>query len=132
MSESRSGESRSDLPKTNESSIPSIKLTNVGKYNNMIDIDTLIEKLESEIPLEKTNNLKINQALEERRKKIEQLKKIREDIKRNEEEERILSQTKKSNDELDEFINNVKKLIAKPTTSIKSSTSESRSGESRW
>ena len=44
------------------------------RYNNLDDIDSLIEKLEREMPTITSNNPRINQALEQRRQKIEELK----------------------------------------------------------
>ena len=131
-SESRNGESRFESPNNKKNITTTIELTNVGKYNNLVDIDTLIEELESELPLKPTNSTKINQALEQRKKKIEQLKQLRNEIKTKEEEEKIFSEIQKSNAELDDIINNVKKLINKPNKNIQTSTYESRNGESRW
>ena len=48
---------------------------NNTRYNNLDDIDSLIEKLEREMPTIQSNNPRINQALEQRRQKIEELKK---------------------------------------------------------
>ncbi len=114
-----------------------------SRNNNLDDIDSLIEKLEREMPTITSNNPRINQALEQRRQKIEELKRLRDEARRESEEEKQLRMLEPSNDELDNVIGNVKKLVRKPSKPKKDSTrpsyssysssSESHdSGESRW
>lgn len=114
-----------------------------SRNNNLDDIDSLIEKLEREMPTITSNNPRINQALEQRRQKIEELKRLRDGARRESEEEKQLRMLEPSNDELDNVIGNVKKLVRKPSKPKKDSTrpsyssysssSESHdSGESRW
>ena len=112
---------------------------NNDRYNNLDDIDSLIEKLEREMPTIASNNPRINQALEQRRQKIEELKRLRDEARRESEEEKQLRMLEQSND----VIGNVKKIVKKPSKPKKDSTrpsyssysssSESHdSGESRW
>lgn len=148
MSESRNNsESRgygyvsvsSESRNTGESKREVIKI----RYNNLDDIDSLIEKLEREMPTIQSNNPRINQALEQRRQKIEELKRLRDEARRESEEEKQLRMLEQSNDELDVVIGNVKKLVRKPAnpkkestrssyTSYSSSSESHDSGESRW
>ena len=134
-----SSESRND----SDSRYDSRGQANNTRYNNLDDIDSLIEKLEREMPTITSNNPRINQALEKRRQKIEELKRLRDEAKRESEEEKQLRMLEQSNDELDVVIGNVKKLVRKPANTKKeftrssytsySSSSESHdSGESRW
>ena len=139
--ESRFGYSNNNF--SNEGRNDSRGQVNNTRYNNLDDIDSLIEKLEREMPTITSNNPRINQALEQRRKKIEELKRLRDEAKRELEEEKQLRMIEQSNDELDEVIDNVKQLVRKPTEPQNNSThtsyfswgypSESHdSGESRW
>lgn len=95
MSESRNNsESRgygyvsvsSESRNTGESKREVIKI----RYNNLDDIDSIIEKLEREMPASTSNNPRINEALEKRRQKIEELKKLAEEAKVKLEEEKQL------------------------------------------
>lgn len=159
MSESRNnsesrdtGESRCSYPNNNfsnesrndsDSRCDSRGQANSTRYNNLDDIDSLIERLEGEMPTITSNNSRINLALEQRRKKIEELKRLRDEVRRESEEEKQLRILEQSNAELDNVIGNVKKLVRKPSKLKKESTrssyisysnsSESHdSGESRW
>ena len=127
----------------NENIYDSRGQVNNTRYNNLDDIDSLIEKLEREMPTITSNNPKINQALEERRQKIEELKRLIDEAKRELEEEKQLRMLEESNAELDDAISKVKKLIKKPANPIDISTrprsygfdysSESHNSyESRW
>ena len=152
-SESRdTGESRYSISTNNfssesrnnsESRCDSRGQVNNTRYNNLDDIDSLIEKLEREMPTITSNNPRINQALEQRRQKIEELKRLRDEARRESEEEKQLRMLEQSNDELDVVIGNVKKLVRKPAnpkkestrssyTSYSSSSESHDSGESRW
>ena len=134
-----SSESRNN----SESRCDSRGQVNNTRYNNLDDIDSLIEKLEREMPTITSNNPRINQALEQRRQKIEELKRLRDEARRESEEEKQLRMLEQSNDELDDIIGSVKKLVRKPSKPKNNSTyssyssydysSESHdSGESRW
>ena len=136
---SRASESRNN----SESRCDSRGQVNNTRYNNLDDIDSLIEKLEREMPTITSNNPRINQALEQRRQKIEELKRLRDEARRESEEEKQLRMLEQSNDELDVVIGNVKKLVRKPAnpkkestrssyTSYSSSSESHDSGESRW
>lgn len=152
-SESRdTGESRYSISTNNfssesrnnsESRCDSRGQVNNTRYNNLDDIDSLIEKLEREMPTITSNNPRINQALEQRRQKIEELKRLRDEARRESEEEKQLRMLEQSNDELDDIIGSAKKLVRKPSKPKNNSTyssyfsydysSESHdSGESRW
>ena len=109
----------------------------------MEDIDSLIEKLEREMPNIKSNNPRINKVLDERKDKIEELKRLRNTIKKANEEEKLIKELEESNNELDDVINNVKKLIKEPIKEndnyeepiryVRDSEGESHfSSESRW
>ena len=97
-SESRdTGESRYSISTNNfssesrnnsESRCDSRGQVNNTRYNNLDDIDSLIEKLEREMPTITSNNPRINQALEQRRQKIEELKRLRDEARRESEESR--------------------------------------------
>lgn len=115
---------------------------NNNRYNNLEDIDALIEKLEREMPTITSNNLKINQALVHRKQKIAQLKILRDEAKRILEEEKQLRMLEQANAEIEEAIDNLKKIVKKPSKPKNKPSypsyscgyaSESRdSGESRW
>lgn len=81
---SRASESRNN----SESRCDSRGQVNNTRYNNLDDIDSLIEKLEREMPTITSNNPRINQALEQRRQKIEELKRLRDEARRESEEEK--------------------------------------------
>lgn len=101
---SRASESRNN----SESRCDSRGQVNNTRYNNLDDIDSLIEKLEREMPTITSNNPRINQALEQRRQKIEELKRLRDEARRESEEEKQLRMLEQSNDELDDIIGSVK------------------------
>ena len=65
------------------------------------------------MPTIQSNNPRINQALEQRRQKIEKLKRLRDESRRESEEEKQLRMLEQSNDELDDIIGSVKKLVRK-------------------
>ena len=104
------------------------------QYNNLEDIDRLIESLESSLPETDSNNPRVNKALDTRRKQIEELKQLREQSIRKMEEDRLIRQLESQNDEIQNAINGMKRLLKrKPTTRRNSNSGESRdSGESRW
>lgn len=106
-----------------------------SKYNNLADIDALIERMEKETPQNPINSVKVNQALNQRRQKISELKTLRAQIEKEAEEEKILKTLEASNSELDEAIANVKKLVKTPVVVADDHCSygESHSGgESHW
>ena len=136
---SNSSESRND----GESHRDFREQSNNSRYNNLEDIDSLIEKLESEMLNIASNNPKINQALSQRKQKIGELKRLRDEAKRRTEEEEVLRMLERSNSELDDAISSVKKLVRKPAIpkknyasssypSYNSSSESHNSGESRW
>lgn len=104
------------------------------QYNNLEDIDRLIESLESSLPTIESSNPRINKALEERKKKIAELKQLKEQSIRKMEEDRLLRQLESQNDEVQDAIDGMKRLLKrKPITRRNNNSSESRdSGESRW
>ena len=129
-----SSESRND----SESRYDSRGQINNNRYNNLDDIDSIIEKLEREMPTSTSNNPRINEALEKRRQKIEELKKLAEEAKVKLEEEKQLKMLEQSNDELDCIIYNMKQMVKKPIkpnssySSYNFSSESHGSGESRW
>ena len=104
------------------------------QYNNLEDIDRLIESLESSLPKTDSNNPRVNKALETRRKQIEELKKLKEQSVRKMEEDKLIRQLESQNDMVQDAINGMKRFLKRrPTTKVNSDSSESRdSGESRW
>lgn len=144
--QNQSGESRCSLG----GSSSSINGSNQQQYNQLADIDRLIESLETGFTPKQNNSAKYNQALEKREQKIAQLKQLREEAIKQIEEENQIKQLEADNAKLDSAIADVKKLIkrrnsappAKPTPKKQSSgcyyydDGESRSysggDESRW
>lgn len=121
-SESREyGESRTDYSRYEDN----------RRFNNLEEIDELIKRLENENLALSTNNPKINQSLEKRRKKIEELKRLNEEAKQ-------LKMIKEENDSLDDAIKGIKNLIRRPNkknnrvSSFDYSGESHDSGESRW
>lgn len=105
------------------------------QYNNLEDIDRLIESLELSLPITESSNPRINKALEERKKQIAELKQLKEQSIRKMEEDRLLRQLESQNDEVQDAINGMKRLLKRKTTTTRrnNNSSESRdSGESRW
>lgn len=109
-----------------------------NKYNSLESIDALIAKMEKETPKIIVSTDKVNKALKEREDKIKLLKQLRNQIDKEAKEEELLGVLKKSNSELDDAINDIKKLVKTPIKQSKNSDdfydcSESHdSGESRW
>lgn len=168
MSESRNSESRSGIYTTRHSSstsesrnenwqyvrpIPYSKaepsqpiITNQKpNYNNLDSIDALIEKLEGEIPKDKSASSKVNDAYASRKRKIEELRDLQRQAREEQarqkkiaEAEKDLPKIQEGNDELDEAIAQVKQMIKKPVYSSHSpdymgwDDGESHDGESRW
>ena len=129
-SESRDcGESRSQRTST------SIKQESCPKYNNLEDIDKLIEKLENSLPVNNFGSQSFNQALDKRKRQIEELKKLREKARRKMEEDRQIRQLESQNDEVQDAINGMQRLLKRKTATTRrnNNSGESRdSGESRW
>jgi len=161
MSESRNSESRyvssySSYSKgeshCSESHEPSFIAPNNTKknstqplYNNLDSIDELIKRLESEIPKNPFTSKKVNEAYEERKEKIDELRALKKQAleeqerkRRIEKEEEMLPTIKKGNKELDEAIAKVKQMVKKTNPTVYTPTSsiyddgESHSSESRW
>lgn len=116
--ESRSSESRTSyyVPResVNTSRVTS-KLTSKSKYNDLASIDALIERLEIKEPVISRND-KVNIALEERKRKLEELKRLRKGIEQQNDEE-IIQEIFSDTDELEDAIDQLKKLVKKPTSS---------------
>lgn len=113
------------------------------KYNNLENIDLLIERLESNLPTSTINDARVKKALTKRNKQILELKKIREEARKQIEVEAELSRLESANDEIDDVIDELKKLVKvkkedinrkynynQPSSSYYSS--ESRSSESNY
>lgn len=124
MSESRnSGESRESLYNSS------------NDYNNLEEIDGLIETLEASMPGEISKNPRINKIFSARKKKIEELKRLREQVERKIDEDREIRELESENREAQYAIDNIKRFLKRNTSSTvrNSSSGESRdSGESRW
>jgi len=83
------------------------------KYNSIDDVDKLIKKLEASLPNDKSDNPAINEALEAKRQKIEELKKLVAQAKAKQVEDRILAQLKKDNEELDDAMDSINRGFRK-------------------
>ena len=112
-------------------------------YNNLDDIDTLIARLESEMPKNSSVSPKVNSAYESRRKKLEELRNLQKQAREEQERQRqiakaeeVLPHIQQGNDELDSAIEQIKQMVKKPTPEIRGYTywddGESHNGESRW
>ena len=101
-------------------------------YNNLEDIDKLIEKLERELPSSISSNSKVNKAIERRKEQINELKKISKIAKQQEEDEKILCKLERENDSIDEVIAGMKKLVNVNvnTNTVSGYCFDSRTGES--
>lgn len=85
------------------------------------DIDTLIEELDAKSPSGSSySSLEYNEALRKRRIKIEELKKLREEFYKKIEEDSVkaiedstISDIEKKNEEIDDKINLLKRLLSK-------------------
>lgn len=137
MSESRNkGESRgyeytpSYVSVSGESRNNSSNQVNDSKYNNLDDIDTLIEKLEKEKIETTCDNSQIQAQISKRKQKIEQLKNLRKQANEAREKAEILEKIKADNQELDEAIRSTKQLIKKPQP--KTSDSNSKKGDTQY
>ncbi len=113
------------------------------EYNNLDDIDTLIARLESEMPKNTSVSPKVNSAYESRRKKIEELRELQRQAREEQERQRqitkaeaILPHIQEGNNELDEAIAQIRQLVKKPNPEPRGYTfwddGESHDGESRW
>ena len=124
MSESRnSGESRESLYNSS------------NDYNNLEEIDGLIETLEASMQGEISKNPRINKIFSARKKKIEELKRLREQVERKIDEDKEIKELENENREAQYAIDNIKRFLKRNTNSTvrNSSSGESRnSGESRW
>lgn len=81
------------------------------KYNNLENIDLLIEKLESNLPTSTINDVRVKKALSKRNKQILELKKIRDEARKQVEIEAELARIERVNDEIDDVIVELKKLV---------------------
>lgn len=113
------------------------------EYNNLDDIDTLIARLESEMPKNTSVSPKVNSAYESRRKKIEELRELQKQAREEQERQRQITKAEEAlphiqegNDELDEAIAQIRQLVKKPNPEPRGYTfwddGESHDGESRW
>lgn len=112
------------------------------KYNNLESIDLLIEKLERNLPISEIDDVRVKKALSKRNKQILELKKIRDEARKQLEVEAELTRIESANDEIDEAIMEFKKLIKVKKEKINKKynyqpscdyySSESRSSESNY
>lgn len=79
------------------------------KYNNLKDIDKLLERLEKAPTPPNADSEEIKNILAEREQKIKILEELVESARKAEQEEIITNQLKKENDELDSVIESVKR-----------------------
>lgn len=111
------------------------------KYNDLENIDVLIEKLEANLPISTVDDERVKKALSRRAKQIEELKKIRDEARREVEVEAELAKIENDNNEIDDVINELKKLVKVKKKTINNNyfdnsysdcSSESRSSESNY
>lgn len=151
-SESRVSSESHPYSDSSESRVSSVsqQVQSVGarpQYNCLEDIDRLIEELEAKEPNNVAGFERLQQAWDKRSKKLEELKKLRDEARRVIEEEKSVQSVEQDNEQLDGAIDGIKRLIkkreipskpkyTKPSASSSYSyydSSESRdSGESRW
>ncbi len=79
------------------------------KYNSLDDIDKLIEKLEASMTTTAVTSEKANQILDQRRKKIEELKKLVAEARKAEAEDRMIKRLEQENSQLDDAIDSINK-----------------------
>lgn len=79
------------------------------KYNNLDDIDKLIERLEASLGDTKVTSERANQILAQRKQKIDELRKLVADARKVEEEEKIIRKLEQENSELDAVIDSLNK-----------------------
>lgn len=152
MSESRNnGESRGypsyprDYSVYKQVNLPESTIMGGPNYNSLDSIDELIERLEREIPKDKSISSKVNDAYASRRKKLAELKKLQQQAKQEQErqrkmaeEEKKLSEIQQGNAELDAAISQIKQIVKKPNPPSVTrgytcwDDGESHNGESRW
>ena len=121
-SESRnSGESRATVSSTQQTS-----------YNSIAEIDEQIELLEVGIPNVDLTNPRIAKVISERQNKIAALKKLKAKAIRQANEDKIIRQLEKENQQAQRVINNVKNQYVKSNTATNYSSESRNSGESRY
>ena len=101
-SESRVQESRSYPNYSSES-------REIPYYNRLDDIDTLIEKLSHKTY--DTSSQALNKVISERKRKIEELRQLKEQVLRKREEDKILRELENENLELDRAIKELKQKL---------------------
>ena len=105
-------------------------------YNTVKSVDALIESLEKQnVHSSNGKNKDLDKAITERNKKLEKLKKLREELDSYETYGKSLEEVKKSNETLDDAINDIEITLGKKqrTPRYQSySYGESRCGESNW
>jgi len=117
-----SSESRSSSDESRYA--PTVRETtskNKPNYNNLDDIDSLIARLEREMPKEESISPKVNSAYDSRRKKIEELRSLQRQAREEQERQRQISKAEEvlpyiqeGNDELDDAIEQIRQLVKKP------------------
>lgn len=102
-------------------------------YNNLENIDTLIERLEANMPTSTIDDTRVKKALAKRAKQIEELKQIRDEARRQVEVEKELEKIEKGNEEIGDVINELKRLVKVKKREINNNyLAESRSSESNY
>ena len=83
-----------------------------SQYNNLEDIDRLIERLEgNSYSNNNYSSQRFNEAMDKRREKVEELKRLREEAKTLIEEEEGIIEVERENDEIDAAIDSVKQFL---------------------
>ncbi len=93
--------------RSKSSSIYSSSQSTTKKYNSIEDVDKLIKKLESTKDVE-SNSPAVNEALQAKRKKLEELKELVAQAKAAEAEKKLLESIQRDSDELDRAIKGIK------------------------
>lgn len=105
-------------------------LENKQIYNNLEDIDQLIEQLEQNIPKSSIASSRVDEAIQKRKRQIVDLKMLRDYAQIKAVEERELQRIDAENQQIDEVIKGFKKLVKVAPKETFQSSSESNYGSS--
>ena len=103
--------SESSFPNVSSESRSTVtKKTNPRQqYNSLDDIDRLIKRLEKSTDAIPTSNTRVNEVLDERKRKIEELKELVKTARQEQEEEALLRQLQEENLDIDNAISSINK-----------------------
>lgn len=104
-----SKKSNNNVKKSSEKTIIDIK--NNEQYNVLEEIDELIEKYNNDDLKGKSQNEKINSLRSDRRRKLEELRALRNSLEKALKDEAVIEKLQEENDALDEAIKNITRRI---------------------